>query len=286
MARAALESLFRPEPLDALFRQTAHKQYQKELLFSRLVELMTSVVLRVNGSVHDAYRKRAARLSVGDQAVYDKLRGMEPAVSAALLADSAARVGPVIDALGARLAPWLPGYRVQVIDGNHLSATQRRLRVLRQTWAAPLPGTALAVYEQERDMVTRVFLTPDGHAQERSLLGDVRDGVQGGDLWIADRTFCTPGFLFGLARADAASVLRQHGKLPFRLPGERRACGRTWPRRRDAWPSEWTRPSIAKRGGGRRSRVCHATSIRTRGTFRPNAFWTTSVKNTLEALVL
>ena len=227
MARATLESLFQPEQLDALFRDTAQKQYQKELLFSQLVELMTSVVLRVNESVHDAYRKRADVLPVSDQAVYDKLRCMEPAVSAALVADSASRVVSVIDALGARLAPWLPGYRVQVIDGNHLSATQRRLRVLRQTWAAPLPGTALAVYEPERDVVTQVFLTPDGHAQERSLLGDVLDSVQSGDLWIADRNFCTQGFLFGLAQAGAAFVLRQHGNLPFRLRGERRECGRT-----------------------------------------------------------
>ena len=143
---------------------------------------MTSVVLRVNESVHDAYRQRADVLPVSDQAVYDKLRCMEPAVSAALVADSASRVGSVIDALGARLDPWLPGYRVQVIDGNHLSATQRRLRVLRETWAAPLPGTALAVYEPERDVVARVFLTSDGHAQERSLLGDVLAVVQAGDL--------------------------------------------------------------------------------------------------------
>jgi hypothetical protein len=227
MARATLDGLFQPEQLDALFRDTAHKQYQKEMLFSQVVELMTSVVLRVNESVHDAYRKRADVLTVSDQAVYDKLRCMETRVSAALAADSAARVGAVIDALGARLDPWLPGYRVKVIDGNHLSASQRRLRVLRDTWAAPLPGTALAVYEQERDVVAQVFLTPDGHAQERSLLGDVLDSVRGGDLWIADRNFCTQGFLFGLARADAAFVLRQHGNLPFSLRGERRECGRT-----------------------------------------------------------
>lgn len=227
MARAALESLFQPEQLDALFRDAAQKQYAKELLFSQLVELMTSVVLRVHESVHDAYRQRADFLPVSDQAVYDKLRRMETTVSAALVADSAVRVGAVVDALGARLDPWLPGYRVKVIDGNHLSASQRRLRVLRHTWAAPLPGTALAVYEPERDVVTQVFLTPDGHAQERSLLGDVLGDAAGGDLWIADRNFCTQGFLFGLARAEAAFVLRQHGNLPFSLREERRECGRT-----------------------------------------------------------
>ncbi len=229
-APTALESLFQPEQLDALFRGAAHKQYQKELLFSQLVELMTSVVLRVNESVHDAYRKRADFLSVSDQAVYDKLRRRETTVSETLVADSAARVGAVVDALGAlgaRLDPWLPGYRVKVIDGNHLSGTQRRLRVLRDSWAAPLPGTALAVYEQERDVVTQVFLTADGHAQERSLLGDVLGGVQGGDLWIADRNFCTLGFLLGLEEAKAAFVLRQHGNLPVSLRGEHRQCGRT-----------------------------------------------------------
>ena len=32
---------------------------------------------------------------------------------------------------------WLAGYRVQVLDGNHLSATEHRLKELRSTWAAP-----------------------------------------------------------------------------------------------------------------------------------------------------
>jgi hypothetical protein len=227
MTRMTLESLFEPERLDALFRDTTHKQYEKELLFSQVVELMMAVVLRVDASVHAAYRKRAGLLPVSDQAVYDKLRCMELPVSAALVADSAARVGPVVDALGARLAPWLPGYRVKVLDGNHLSATEHRLQVLRLTWVAPLPGTVLAVYEPERDLVTQVFLTPDGHAQERSLLNAVLESVRDRDLWIADRNFCTLGFLFGLAQAGATFVIRQHGNLPGRLLGKRRARGRT-----------------------------------------------------------
>ncbi len=140
MTRMTLESLFQPERLDTLFRDTTQKQYEKELLFSQVVELMMSVVLRVDASVHAAYRKRAGLLPVSDQAIYDKLRCMELPVSAALVADSAARVGPVVDALGARLAPWLPGYRVKVLDGNHLSATERRLQVLRPTCGGGRPA--------------------------------------------------------------------------------------------------------------------------------------------------
>jgi Transposase DDE domain len=227
MTRLALESLFRPERLDELFRNTAERQYKKELLFSQVVELMMSVVLRVEPTVHAAYQKRADELPVSDQAVYDKLQCMELGVSAALVADSAVQIGPVIDALKARLPAWLPGYRVHIIDGNHLSASERRIRELRQTWAAALPGKVLAVYEQELHLVTQVFLTPDGHAQERSLLDEVLRSVQAKDLWIADRNFCTLKFLFGIAEAKAAFVIRQHGTLTGRLLGKRRPRGRT-----------------------------------------------------------
>lgn len=227
LARVVLERLFLPERLDLLFRSTAQRQYERELLFSQVAELMLAVVLRTHPSVHAAYKKRAGLLPVGDQAVYEKLRCLELGVSAALVRDSAEQVGPVIEQLGAPLPPWLPGYRARVIDGNHLGATQRRLRALRQTWAAALPGKVLAAYDQERDVVAQVFLTPDGHAQERTLLGEVLGSVRENDLWIADRNFCTLAFLAGIIRARAAFVIRQHGSLAGQPVGARRHVGRS-----------------------------------------------------------
>jgi hypothetical protein len=227
LTRLTLESLFAPERLDALFRDTAQRQYQHELLFSQVVELMMSVVLCVHPSVLAAYKKRQAELAVSDQAVYDKLRCTELGVSEALVADSAVQITPVLEALGTRLLPWLPGYRSRVLDGNHLAATERRLKPLRRTKAAALPGTVIAVYEQELDLVTQVLLEPDGHAQERSLLDDILPWVRPKDLWIADRNFCTLKFLFGINAAGAAFAIRQHGQLKGRLFGRRRARGRT-----------------------------------------------------------
>jgi hypothetical protein len=227
LARVVLERLFLPQRLDQLFRDTAQRQYQKELLFSEVTELMLSVVLQTHPSVHAAYQQRANQLPVGDQAVYEKLRCMELGVSAAVVGDSAQQVGPIIEELGATLPPWLPGYHSRVIDGNHLSATQRRLKALRQTWAAALPGKVLAIYDQEHDLVTQVFLTADGHAQERALLGEVLTSVRENDLWIADRNFCTLGFLAGIIGAKAAFVIRQHGSLVGQLVGARRHVGRS-----------------------------------------------------------
>jgi hypothetical protein len=227
LARAVLERLFLPSRLDQLFRATAQRQYEQDLLFSQVAELMLAVALQTEPSVYAAYQKRAAQLPVSDQAIYDKLQCLELGVSAALVSDSAEQVRPVIAELGATVPPLLPGYRVRIIDGNHLSATERRLRPLRTTWAAALPGKVLAVYDQEHDLVSQVFLTPDGHAQERSLLAEVLSSVQPQDLWIADRNFCTLGFLAGLIEAQAAFVIRQHGTLKGRLVGTRQFVGRS-----------------------------------------------------------
>ena len=227
MTRLALENLFQPERLDTLFHDSARRQYEKEVLFSQIVELMMSVVLRVRPTVHAAYKLSETPLGVSDQAIYDKLRCMELGVSAALVADSADQIRPVIEALGARQAPWLPGYHTRVIDGNHLSKTQRRLKVLRNTWAAAMPGKVLAIYDQDWDLVTNVIMTPDGHAQERSLFDDVLPKVQAKDLWIADRNFCTYKLLFGINVQHAAFVIRQHGTVEGRLLGQRRSRGRT-----------------------------------------------------------
>src|SRR6516164_6467223 len=152
-------------------------------------------------------------IEVSDQAVYDKLDGMELGLSAALVEDAAQQAEAVIDALAARRTPWLSGYRVRILDGNHLSATEHRLEELRTTWAAPLPGQILVVLDQERRLAAEVFLTEEGHAQERSLLEATLQSVRANDLWRADRNFCTLPFLFGIARRQACFLIRQHGTV-------------------------------------------------------------------------
>jgi IS4 transposase len=225
MARAVLENLFQPERLDALFEQTAEKQYQRTLLFSSVVELMHAVVLCVEPSVFAAHRHRRHTLKVSDQAVYNKLDGMELGLSAALVRDSAQQATQVIEGLRARREPWLPTYRIRILDGNHLSATEHRLEELRTTWAAPLPGKILVVLEPETGLATDAFLTPDGHAQERSLLDDVLDTVRERDVWIADRNFCTLRFLFEIGKKCGFFIIRQHGTVKGKLKGRRHFVG-------------------------------------------------------------
>jgi hypothetical protein len=226
MARAVLERILDPQRLDALFQRTAQRQYTRTLLFSTLADLLSQVVLDLQPSVHAAYQDQIDRMPVSDQAVYDKLRHVELPVSQALVRDSAQRVAPVLEALGATLPDWLPGYRVKILDGNHLEATEHRLPELRTTWAAPLPGKGLVVLDQPTMTVTDILLTENGQAQERSLLPEVLPLVKSGELWLGDRNFCTLPFLLGLLSKDASFVIRQHGQLVGEPLGRRKAKGR------------------------------------------------------------
>jgi IS4 transposase len=144
-----------------------------------------------------------------------------------LVAYSAERLRPVIEELGTGQAPWLRGHRIKVLDGNHLAATERRLSVLRDCAAGPLPGQSLVVLEPETGLATQMVGCEDGHAQERSLLEPVLSGVQAKDVYIADRNFCTLGFLFGVAVRGGFFVIRQHAQLPVVSQGTLRRRGRT-----------------------------------------------------------
>src|SRR3954453_11613733 len=183
MTRAAVEHALAPEAIDALFERTAQRQYTRTLLFSSVVDLMGSVVAKIQPAVNAAYRARAEALGVSLRAVYDKLERTEPGLSAELVRHTARTLGPVITAMGGERAAWLPGYRVKVLDGNHLAGTQHRLKELRTVGAGALPGKALVVLDPQAMLVADVFPCEDGHAQERSLLDQVLETIRPGEVY-------------------------------------------------------------------------------------------------------
>src|SRR4029079_11904655 len=107
MARAALEHALSPQAIDALFEQTAQRQYTRTLLFSSVVDLMGAVVAKVQPAVNTAYRAKAEALGVSLRAVYDKLERLEPGLSAELVRHTARTLDPVITAMGGGRSAWL-----------------------------------------------------------------------------------------------------------------------------------------------------------------------------------
>ena len=222
-----LRRLLDPETVDRLFREHAEAQYEQTLLFSTLSRLMTSVVLGEHRSVNAACRKLFEQLDVSVTSVYNKLQRVEPQTSRALVRHAYRECVAVCPRLGGAADPDVRGYATRILDGNHLSGTEHRLKETRSQSAAPLPGKSLVVFDPRHDAVRDVFPIEDGHAQELSALDDVIATLQKNELWIADRNFCAFRFLWKIAAAGSCFVIRQHGKVKGVERGRLRKIGRS-----------------------------------------------------------
>jgi hypothetical protein len=85
LVRSTLEWMLQQATLEALFEQTAQDQYTRELTLTCLVDLMLDVACGIQPSALKAFNARSPGLAVSRQALYAKLRRMEPAVSAAVV---------------------------------------------------------------------------------------------------------------------------------------------------------------------------------------------------------
>src|SRR5579885_1644733 len=200
MTRVTLEHALQSAQVDRLFTQTAERQYTRELLFSTVVDLMALVVCRIQPSLRAAYQDAREQIPVTVRALYDKVNHVEPAISAALVTHVGSRLAPLIQRMAGGRVPLLAGYRVRILDGNHLAGTEHRLKELRPLAAGALPGQSLAVLDPELQLITHVVCCEDGHAQERAYLNEVVPLIERRDVWIADRNFCIREFLLNIAR--------------------------------------------------------------------------------------
>lgn len=226
IVRGTLARVFDPEKLERVFADNALLQYTRELTFAQCVGLMSDVVFRIAPSVGAWYKAHREEMTVTRQAVYDKLKRLELPIAVGLVEYAGRELGASLRQLPAPPPPLLLGYRVRVLDGNHLAGTEHRLLELRRYRAAALPGHALVFYDPQWDVATEVIPCEDAYTQERALLPEVVAMVAARDCIVADRNFCTTGFLFALARRGAFFAIRQHGSnVVGQLQGKRRAAG-------------------------------------------------------------
>ncbi len=227
MFRGTLENIFSSERIDAIFEEHAEKQISGELAFSTCAGLLCLVTTRIQPSVNAAYAKNVEEVGVTVQSVYNKLNGIELAVSEALVRETAADVKGVMEAMNATLAGPLPGYDVRIVDGNHLAGTDHRIKELRDLGDAPLPGHTVAVLNPHFELIEDLIACEDGHANQKPLYVLLLEQVQRGQCWIGDRDYSTMEFMFGIKRRRAYFILRQHGSLKGRLVGRLRRVGET-----------------------------------------------------------
>lgn len=226
MARLAMERAISADWVDDVFEQHRRRQYTHELWFSTVVDLMALVAMGMRPSLHAA-AKASPELKVSMAALYDKVNHVEPAVMRALVQGSAERLAPVVAPLREGVARLAPGYRLRIVDGNHLPASEKRLAPLRGFRGAALPGQSLVVFDPDLGLAVDLEPGEDAHAQERTMLPAVLARAEPGDLWIADRNFSTRPAIAAILARGAAFLFREHGVSPSPMPiGPRREFGR------------------------------------------------------------
>jgi hypothetical protein len=227
MARALLERVLTTERLNTCFDAVAERQYTKDLLFSSLFELMSLVVTKVFPSVNAAYQSEKENIGVSIASVYNKLNSLETNIPAALVRDTSQDLTHFIEEMDGACTPLLRGYRIKMLDGNCLAGTQHRLAVLRDKSAGALPGKSLVIYDPGLEMAIDVIPCEDGHAQERSLLGQVQGRVEAKDVFVMDRNFCVRSHLFTIEDKGAFFVVRHHKQMPYHAVGKLEEVGTT-----------------------------------------------------------
>jgi len=212
--------------LNGIFDDNRELQYDCVASFQAVAATVADVALNFSENFNQAYKEHKEELDVSRQSFYAKTRGVEPAVSEAIVAHSAERAIAMQDAMG--FVPWdlLPGYRCLSVDGNVLAKSDKRLKVLREVKGAPLPGKIVARFDLQRQIFDRAYVLLDGHSQESTCCDWIVDDLASKDVIIADRHYCIVSFLIKIAEASGFFVIRQHGRLKGVLLGKRKRIGR------------------------------------------------------------
>ena len=219
--RGLFARVFSKESLNQIFREHKERQVESDLVFSSLIDLLTPVVSGSKPYVHTSYQELEEQLCVSKQAVYDKLRGVEPAVSAALVNVPTQELEKAIHHAKATKPDPITGYHTFVIDGKRLDGTDHRLKETRLMKSAPLPGTVLAMLDTRLEMFVAVVCDPDAYACERKVVLPLLEQLKQGALYLADRNFCDGPLISRFLEREAFFILRHHGRSPRwrKVPG-------------------------------------------------------------------
>ena len=224
IVRLMLEYLIDETIMGILFAENADEQYEREITLGNLVNILLDVVCGKHRSTNAAYWARKNQITASLQAFYGKLKRTELAVSEAVVEYTGKQAARLIRAMNGLQKEPVPGFRTCVLDGNMLTGTEHRLKPLRRTRAAALPGKSLVWYECATGVVTKTLLEEDAHCQERAMLPDLE--IPRGTHVLADRNFCVTSFMLRIQEEGSYFTIRRHrSSFPLNPVGRERYRG-------------------------------------------------------------
>jgi len=222
--------------LDALYADHRGASYTQALAFPTLVALIGDALLEHRGSGRQSFQRGRDRgaLTVTDQAAYQKLGRLPPAVSEALLAcptQGRRQILPPAAPADAGLPDSLAAFAVIAVDGKAIKRVPKRLRPLRGSSGGVLGGKALVALHLASRLAVALATDPDGDTNEAKLVPALLPQVQAhyaGVLWLADAQFGNPAQAAAFtARPGDHFLVRDDNKTAFaRDPGRPAQQGR------------------------------------------------------------
>jgi hypothetical protein len=227
MVRGALDQTLSDEKLDSVFENHASRQYVRKLAFAACFWLMVDVVTKAKPSIHAGYEDAKENFDVTIQSVYNKLNRLELRVLENLVSKTADDMIACAKAMKVQPPMLVPGYVCRLLDGNVLAGTQHRIKELRRTNAAALPGRSVCFYNYQYRMIDDVVLDKNGHAQDKSQIDSLLERVNPGDCIIADAGFCTQKMMLGISQQEACFILRKPNNTAVEIVGKRKRIGKS-----------------------------------------------------------
>lgn len=224
VVRGAIERWLAPEILAEIARQSAVDNYERKITLQALTAIMLDAVVGMQPSVHAAAIARRDQWHGSLQALYAKLRRVDPKFSTGLVREIFQGIFPLLMRAGKSTSPLGP---VKILDGTMPDGSEHRLGVLRELAAAGLPAQAVVVYDLATGLCDRIAVDEDAYKNEKPLAESLLQEAVPGEIYIGDRAFCTYRLMGQILDRQAFFVFREHNhNLVYeeQLPDKR--CGR------------------------------------------------------------
>lgn len=212
MTRALLERSLPIEALDELFAETIGDARRRTLTVGALTYLMLQVVSGARRSSFAAWQADRASddplVPVSHQAMYERFGTTPPEFSCALARRSYAATAPSVEPVvpeGRR--GW--GDRVRVVDGTMPAGSEHRLKVLRTCGPAGLPAEIVFVFDPSRGLCVDASASEDAYAGEASVAQPLFERAEPGEVYVADRGYCSTKVFATLRGRDARFAIRE-----------------------------------------------------------------------------
>jgi Transposase DDE domain len=225
LVRGAVERWLAPPILAEIASDCAISNYERKVTLEALTAIMLDTVLGMQPTVHAAAIARRDEWKGSIQALYAKFGRIDPKFAMGLVKRTADGILPLLTSK--RMAGKPGNTSIKVLDGTMPDGSEHRLGVLRELAAAGLPAQAVVIYDLRTGVCDRVAVDEDAYASEKTLAEALLQEAATGEIYIADRGFCTCRLMGQVLERDAFFVFREHAyDLVYEEQSPEQPCGR------------------------------------------------------------